>query len=92
MREGAEDLGPYVRTGARVAGRLFSAVLAVIRNVIGWAVIGALLAAGVAYYDASADMVWYAMFGAMVGAGIGVLFGIVRAIRIVFAEPTRRER
>jgi hypothetical protein len=74
-----------------VAVRLFSAVMAVIRNVIGWGLIGALLAAAVAYYE-SADMLWFAMFGAMVGGGIGLLFGLIRGIRILFAEPRERER
>ncbi|HEX9938944.1 MAG TPA: hypothetical protein VGB15_17520, partial [Longimicrobium sp.] len=91
LREGAEDIGPYVRTGAGVAFRLFRSLLAVIRNVIGWGLIGTLLAAGVAYYE-NADMVWFAMFGAMVGGGIGLLFGLIRAIRILFAQPERRPR
>jgi hypothetical protein len=65
---------------------MFAAVLAVVRNVIGWGLIGALLAAGVAYYE-NADLIWFAMFGAMVGGGVGLLFGFIRAIRILFAEP-----
>jgi presenilin-like A22 family membrane protease len=73
-----------------VAVRLFSAVLAVIRNVLGWAVLGTLLGAAVAYYE-NTDILWFAMFGAMVGGGIGLLFGVIRALRIVLAPP-RRER
>jgi hypothetical protein len=88
IREGAEDLGPYLRTGASVAARMFAAVLAVVRNVIVWGLIGALLAAGVAYYE-NADILWLAMFGAMVGGGVGLLFGFIRAIRILFAEPEK---
>jgi hypothetical protein len=91
FRETAEDLGPVIRTGASVAGRLFSAVMAVIRNVIGWGVIGTLLAAAVAYYE-NADMLWFAMFGAMVGGGIGLFFGVIRGIRVLFAAPRPRER
>lgn len=91
VREGKKDRSPHLPTGASVAARLFSAVLAVIRNVIGWGVIGILLAAAVAYYE-NADIFWFAMFGAMVGGGIGLLFGIILGLRVLFAEPPRRER
>ena len=77
-----------VETGVSVTVRLFRGLVAVIRNVIGWAVIGTLLAAAVGYYE-NADMLWFAAFGAMVGGGVGLFFGLISALRILFA-PQRR--
>jgi hypothetical protein len=89
MRDRMREMGPVVvETGASLAVRLFRGVLAIIRNVLGWGVIGTLLAAAIGYYE-NADMLWFAMFGAMVGGGIGLFFGFVAALRILFS-PQRR--
>lgn len=84
-REGAEDLRPYVAAGANVAGRLFRALLAVVRQVIGWGVLGGLAGGAFAYYQGG-DVPWTAMFGVMVGAGLGLFIGLIVAIRILFAQ------
>ncbi len=89
MRERMEDLGPVLETGATVASRLFRGVFAIIRHVLGWGIIGALMAGVIGYYE-NADVLWFAMFGAMVGAGVGLLFGFISALRILFAPQRRR--
>lgn len=89
LREGAEDLRPYVATGAGVAFRLIRALLALVRNVILWGVLGA-LAGGVFAYSRGDDLVWTALFGAMIGGGAGLMFGMVAALRILFATRSRR--
>jgi hypothetical protein len=91
MREGAEDLAPYAAAGATFAVRLMLAVFAVVRSVIGWGLLGAL---GGFFYASSTggqlDPLWTAAFGAMVGGGVGLLFGAIRALRILFAPPPDR--
>lgn len=72
-----------------MGARLFRVVLAVIRSAIGWGVICTLLAAAIGYYE-NADMLWFAAFGAMVRSGIGVFFGLIPALRILFAPQRRR--
>lgn len=88
FREGAEELGPYVVTGASLAVRLFLAVLAVIRNVIVWGVLGA-IGGGVYASSVGGDLVFTALFGAMVGGGIGLFFGLIAALRVLFASSRR---
>jgi len=90
-REGAEELRPYARAGANVAGRLFRALLAIIRQVIAWGVLGALGGGALAYYQGG-DVVWTAMAGVMVGGGLGLFIGLIVAIRILFAQAPDRER
>jgi hypothetical protein len=85
-RYDADDLRPYVAAGANVAGRLFRALLAIIRQVIGWGVLGGLAGGAFAYYQGG-DVAWTAMFGVMVGAGLGLFIGLIVAIRILFAQP-----
>jgi hypothetical protein len=98
MRETAEDLGPHVATGARVAGRLFRAMAAIVFAVIGWGLFGAIAGGAYAYFalggqgagsGQGVDLVWGAMFGATVGGGFGLFIGFIRAMRILFAQPPR---
>jgi uncharacterized oligopeptide transporter (OPT) family protein len=90
MREGAEDLAPYAEAGAHMAGRMVRAFFAVIGSVIGWGLLGA--AVGFMFPDllvmggAAAEPVWTAMAGAMVGGGLGLFFGTIRALRILFSQ------
>jgi hypothetical protein len=90
IREGAEDLAPYAEVGANVAGRVVRAFFAVIGSVVGWGLLGA--AVGFFFPDllvmggATAEPVWTAMAGAMVGGGVGLFFGTIRALRILFAQ------
>ncbi|HEX2203184.1 MAG TPA: hypothetical protein VHG91_07790, partial [Longimicrobium sp.] len=88
FRERAEEIGPYVVTGAGMAVRLFLAFLAVVRNVILWGVLGAI---GGGFFAASqgGDVVFTALFGAMVGGGVGLFFGLIAALRVLFARPPR---
>jgi hypothetical protein len=93
LREGAEDLAPYAEAGANVAGRMVRALFAVIRWVIGWGLLGALvgfLFPGLLVMGgATPEPIWTAMAGAMVGGGLGLFLGTIRAIRILFAAPRR---
>lgn len=93
IREGAEDLAPYAEVGANMAGRMVRAFFAVIGSVIGWGLLGAVV--GFLFPDllvmggASPEPIWTAMAGAMVGGGLGLFFGTIRALRILFAAPRR---
>ncbi|HEU4560277.1 MAG TPA: hypothetical protein VFS20_20675 [Longimicrobium sp.] len=90
LRERMREVGPeVVKGGVSLAWRLIRGLVAVIRNVFGWGVIGALLATAVGYYE-NADMLWFAAFGAMVGGGVGLFFGLISALRILFASQRRR--
>ena len=91
MREGAEDLRPYIVAGAGVAGRLIRAAFAVLRNVIVFGILGAIVG-GVFAYNQRGDLVWPVISGALFGAGIGLFFGLIGALRILFADPSRRVR
>jgi hypothetical protein len=91
IREGAEDLAPYASAGATFAVRLMLAFFAVVRSVIGWGLLGALIG----FFYASSmggqlDPIYTAAFGVMVGGGVGLLFGAIRALRILFAPPPDR--
>ncbi len=85
MLERAEELRPYVTTGAGLAVRVVRALFAVIRNVLVLAVLGALVGGFVAYQQ-QGDLVWPVMTGALIGGGLGLLIGLIVAIRILFAE------
>ena len=91
MLERAEELRPYVTTGAGVAVRLVRALFAVIRNVIILALIGGIVGGFVAY-NQGGDLVWPVITGALIGGGLGLLIGLIAAIRILFAESPRRVR
>jgi hypothetical protein len=93
LREGAEDLAPYAVAGATFAVRMMLALFAVVRSVIFWGLLGA---AGGFFFpgvvsggNAQADPLWTAMFGGMIGGGAGLLFGAIRALRILFAQGPR---
>ena len=67
------------------------ALFAVVRSVIGWGLLGAL--GGFFYASSMAgqlDPLWTAAFGATVGGGLGLLFGVIRALRILVAPPPDR--
>lgn len=90
LREGAEDLAPYAVAGATAAVRMMLALFAVVRSVIFWGLLGA---AGGFFFpgyvsggNAQADPLWTAMFGGMIGGGVGLFFGAIRALRILFAQ------
>jgi hypothetical protein len=85
MLERAEELRPYVTTGAGVAVRLVRALFAVVRNVIILALLGG-IAGGFVAYNQGGDLVWPVITGALVGGGLGLLIGLISAIRILFAE------
>lgn len=83
LREGAEDMAPYMAAGAGFAVLLVRALFAVIRQVIGWGVLGGIAGGVIGYYQGG-DPVWSAMFGVMVGGGAGLFFGAIAALRILF--------
>jgi hypothetical protein len=85
MLEHAEDLRPYVTTGAGVAVRLFRALFAVVRNVVILALLGGIVG-GVVAYQQRGDLVWPVITGALIGGGLGLLIGLIAAIRILFSE------
>ncbi|HLL83552.1 MAG TPA: hypothetical protein VK420_12895 [Longimicrobium sp.] len=91
LREGADDLRPYVVAGAGAAGRMIRAVLAVIRNVIVFGVLGGIVGGFVAY-NQRGDLVWPLISGALIGAAVGLFFGVIGALRILFAGGGRRVR
>ena len=94
IREGAEDLAPYAAAGASMAVRLMLGLFAILRSVVFWGGLGAIggfmfpdvLAAG----GANPEPVWTAMAGAMIGGALGLFFGTIRALRIMFSQRTRR--
>jgi hypothetical protein len=89
----AEDLRPHLEAGARVAGRMFSAIFAVIRAVIFWGLLGLIAGGAFAWYGGqNIDPIWAAMFGGFVGGGFGLFIGIISALRILFAGPPRDGR
>ncbi|HEU4455627.1 MAG TPA: hypothetical protein VFR81_21360 [Longimicrobium sp.] len=93
MREHAEDLRPYAEAGARVAGRMFRAVFAIVRAVLFWGILGLIAGGAFAWYGTQdLDPIWAAMFGGFVGGGFGLFFGIISALRILFAGPPRDVR
>lgn len=92
--EVARHLPGIAAGGASLAWRLLMGLFAVIRAVLGWGIIGAVL--GVVYgvsttgstlQDLDSQVFWTGAFGAMVGGGLGLLIGLVRALRILFASP-----
>jgi hypothetical protein len=85
MLERAEELRPYVTSGAGLAVRLFRALFAVVRNVIILALLGGIVG-GVFAYQQQGDLVWPVITGALIGGGLGLLIGLIVAIRILFAE------
>ncbi len=91
LRDGAEDLRPYVAAGADVAGRLIRAAFAVIRSVIVFGVLGAIVG-GVFAYNQRGDLVWPLISGALIGGAVGLFFGGIGALRILFAGAPRRIR
>jgi len=91
LREGAEELRPYVVAGAGVAGRLIRATFAVIRSVIVFGVLGAIVG-GVFAYNQRGDLVWPLISGALIGGAVGLVFGGIGALRILFAGAPRRVR
>jgi hypothetical protein len=91
LREGAEDLRPYMVAGADVAGRLVRAMFAVIRSVIFFGVLGAIVG-GVFAYNQRGDLVWPLISGALIGGAVGLFFGGIGALRILFAGRPRRVR
>jgi hypothetical protein len=88
LREGAEDLRPYVVAGGAVAGRMIRALFAVVRNVIVFGIVGAIVG-GVFAYNQRGDLVWPVISGALIGAGVGLFFGLIGALRILFSAPRR---
>lgn len=89
IREGAEDLAPYAAAGATFAVRLMRALFALVGAVMGWGILGAIIGYIYASSVQGLDPLWTAAFGAMVGGGVGLLFGAIRALRILFAPPPR---
>lgn len=93
IREGAEDLAPYAEAGASMAVRMVRALFAVAGSVIVWGLLGA--AVGFFFPDllviggAAPEPIWTVIAGAMVGGGVGLLFGTIRAIRILFSQRPR---
>lgn len=92
--EVARHLPGIAAGGVSLAWRLLMGFLAVIRAVLGWGIIGAVL--GVVYgmsttgstlQELDPQLFWTGAFGAMVGGGLGLLIGLVRALRILFASP-----
>ncbi len=89
----AEDLRPHLEAGARAAGRMFSAIFAVVRAVIFWAILGLIAGGAFAMYGGqNLDPIWAAMFGGFVGGGFGLFIGIISAFRILFSGPPRDGR
>jgi hypothetical protein len=92
--EVARHLPGIAAGGASLAWRLLMGFFAVVRAVLGWGIIGAVL--GVVYgmsttgstlQELDPQLFWTGAFGAMVGGGLGLLIGLVRALRILFASP-----
>jgi hypothetical protein len=88
LREGADDMRPYVAAGADFAVLMMRALFAIVRHVIGWGVLGG-IAGGVLGYQQGGDPIWSAMFGVMVGGGAGLFFGAISALRILFGARRR---
>jgi hypothetical protein len=88
LREGADDMRPYVAAGADFAVLLMRALFAIVKHVIGWGVLGG-VAGGVIGYQQGGDAIWSAMFGVMVGGGAGLFFGAIAALRILFSGRRR---
>ncbi len=88
LREGAEDLRPYMVAGADAAGRMIRAFFAVVRNVIVFGVLGAIVG-GFFAYNQRGDLVWPVISGALIGAGAGFFFGVIGALRVLFAGRRR---
>lgn len=85
MLERAEELRPYVASGAGLAVRLFRALFAVVRYVIVLALLGGIVG-GVFAYQQRGDLVWPVITGALIGGGLGLFIGLIVAIRILFSE------
>lgn len=84
-RDATTDLRSSARAGASVAVRIFNAFMALVRQVLGWGVLGILVGGALAYYQGG-DVVWSMIFGATFGGGFGLLVGLILAIRILFAQ------
>lgn len=85
LREGAGEILPHVATGAGVAFRVVRALFVVVRTVILWALLGAMGGAAYAFL-VGGELVWLALFGLSTGGGIGLFFGIILALRTLFAR------
>ncbi|MEW5927382.1 MAG: hypothetical protein AB1941_07855 [Gemmatimonadota bacterium] len=92
--EVARHLPGIAAGGASFAWRLLMGFLAVVRAVLGWGFIGAVLglaygmfATGSTLQELDSQVFWTGAFGVMVGGGLGLLIGLVRALRILFASP-----
>lgn len=89
LREGAGEVLPHVAAGAGLAFRVVRALFVVVRTVILWALLGAMGGAAYAFL-VGGELVWLALFGLSVGGGIGLFFGLILALRTLFARRPSR--
>ena len=86
---GAREILPHVATGASLAIRVIHALFVLVRTVFLWAVLGAVAGAGYGYLTGS-DLIWVGLFGLTNGALIGLFFGFILALRVLFARRVPR--
>lgn len=88
VREGAEELRPYVVSGATFAFSLVRALISVLRFVFVGVVIGG-IAGGAIAYNQGGDLIYPLVTGAIIGGAIGLFAGAIAAIRILFGSEGR---
>jgi hypothetical protein len=86
--EGAEEFVPRVMSGVRL---IFSAIFTFVRTVLAWALIGLLGGAGYSVVTGD-DMAWAVPNAMAVTVIIGVLLGVILAIRVLARGATARRR
>jgi hypothetical protein len=67
---------------------MIRAFFAGVGKVIFFGVLGAIVGGFVAY-NQRGDLVWPVISGALIGAGVGFFFGLIKALRIIFAGRRR---
>lgn len=88
VRESAEELRPYVVSGATFAFRLVRALISVLRFVFVGVVIGG-IGGGAIAYNQGGDLIYPLVSGAIIGGAIGLFAGFIAAIRILFGSEGR---
>ncbi|HEX2188895.1 MAG TPA: hypothetical protein VHG51_08360, partial [Longimicrobiaceae bacterium] len=93
--EVARRLPGMAAGGASITWRLVVALFVLVRSALGWAALGGLVGLAAGFFLtgsavpdglADPDVLWAGAFGLLGGGLLGLLVGLVRALRVLFAS------